>query len=164
MNSQISDFKSADFTQQIGPRADRGRRPRGVALLAVIVTLVILSSMLAAIGWQIMVTRRVIEHRGHELQATWLARSGIEHVAAQLLSRTNPDGPADIELKLIERSVLNVRITEEGTSGPSARVYRVSSEARFPNYSRAPAVRTETRRYRRVVDGGAVRLEALSLE
>ena len=135
-----------------------GRDRRGVALLAAMIALVILTSMLAAIAWQITANRRVNLHRENELEATWLARSGIEHAAARLLA--DPAGFSDEEIELMPRATVQISVIREAGATD---VFRVTSEALYLASSREPIVRTETRWFRRIADGETVRLEYVEI-
>ena len=148
MNSQISNLKS----QIQNPIAQSG----GVALMAVVLTLTILAVMISAIAWQMLANRRMLEHREYELQAAWLARAGVEHAAARVL--TNPDGYSGETIEPVELSTVRIEVTPDPDS-PGA--YRITSEARFPTDAKDFVTRTMTRRFKRLTDGGTIRLESL---
>src|SRR5262249_53708935 len=116
----------------------------GVALLGALVTLAVLSLLSAAIGWQILASRRILEHRHWELQASWLARAGVERAAAQLL--TDPGGYDGEVEEIIPLS--NVRI-EMRPMPDLPGIYEVTSESHYPTDSVDLVVRTATRRFRR---------------
>ena len=137
----------------IGP----GRRRRGMALVAALVTLAIVSTLMASIAWHITANRRMAEHRRHRIQAGWLARGGLELAAAGLLG--DPERYKGESAKPIEQS--QVRITVEPEAG-SKDVYKVVSEARYPTNMRNVVVHSVTRRMHRVVDGEQVRIEVLA--
>jgi type II secretory pathway component PulK len=131
-------------------------QPRGVALMAVVVTLVILALMMSAVAWQMVASGRVLLHRHYELQAGWLARSGIEHAAARLLEQ--PSEYRGETLHPIELSTVNIDVTYLADS----HTYRVRSEARYPIDLAAFVMRTQTRIFKRVVDGKTVRLDCIA--
>ena len=137
----------------------RRRRRSGVALIGALVTLGIVSALLASIGGLIAANRRQIEHRQQEIQVGWLARGGIELAAAGLLDA--PDSYKGQSWKPIPRS--EVRIAVEREKG-SKDAFRVVSEARYPTTMRTAAARWITRRLRRVVDGDRVRIEVSAAE
>jgi type II secretory pathway pseudopilin PulG len=125
---------------------------KGMALMAVVVTLAVLSVMLSATTWQIVAHRRTLERRFNELQAAWLARAGIEHAAARLLADPAAAGGS---LELIGDSELRVTIQRQPGKNES---YLITSESRFPADAPHPVVRTETRRFRRSLESGRMTL------
>jgi type II secretory pathway component PulK len=125
--------------------------------MSVLVALAILSAMITATLWQILVTRRTLEHREFELQAVWLTRSGVERAAAQLLARA--DAYTDETIELVPRSSVQIELKPE-QGNPDT--FRVTAAARYPADIEDSVVRSMTQRFRREVDGGSVRLLALS--
>src|SRR5262245_58002910 len=101
------------------------RQRRGVALMAAIVTMVILSLMMSAIAWQIIACGRVLQHREYELEAESLARAGIEFAAARVLE--NPESYQEV-LEPIERASVTIEVRHE-PSQPDT--YRISCMARY---------------------------------
>jgi Tfp pilus assembly protein PilX len=156
MKSQISNlrFQISNLKSQI--RNSSGQ-PRGLAIMVALVTLVILSLMMSAIAWQLLANRRMLDHREYQLQADLLARAGIEHAAARLLS--GPDGYAGETLQLIPLSSVTVELNSEPDS-PG--VYRVTSNARYPTDAADYVTRSVTRRFKRQVDGNKVQLVPIS--
>lgn len=132
-------------------------QPRGLAIMAAVVTLVILSLLMSAIAWQLLATRRMLDHREYQLQADLLARAGIEHAAARLLA--SPNGYEGETLQLIPLSSVTVELNSESDS-PG--VYRVTSEARYPTDAADYVVRSVTRKFKRQVDGNKVQLFSIS--
>lgn len=57
-------------------------RRRGSALLATMVALVALGAASTTLVWQSTAQRRFLAQRERQLQAEWLARSGVEYVRA----------------------------------------------------------------------------------
>ena len=129
---------------------------RGIALMGTLVALLILSLMMTAVVWQIMATRRTLEHREYELQAVWLARAGAELAAAHLLA--NPSGYSGEVVELIPGSSVSVEVRSEDSSSDT---FRITSEARYPAQAVGGVVRSVTRHYRRQVDGERVRLQVM---
>jgi len=149
MKSQISNFES-----QIRKPAGR---PRGLSIMAAVVTLVILSLLMSAIAWQLLANRRMLDHREYQLQADLLARAGIEHAAARLLA--NPDGYTGETLQLIPLSSVTVELNaESGSPG----VFRVTSSARYPIDAADYVNRSVTRKFTRRVDGSNVELQSVA--
>jgi type II secretory pathway pseudopilin PulG len=132
------------------------QRRHGVALMAVVVTLVILAMMMAAVAWQIVATGRTLQHRHAELQADALARAGIEIAAARLLQQPLPDHEESLEL--IERSKVTWRVSAR-ENAPDA--YEVTCEARYPNDSVSVVVRQQSRVFQRSARDGVTRLESI---
>jgi hypothetical protein len=132
-------------------------RRRGVALMAAVVTLVIISLMMSAIAWQMVASGRMLQHREYELQAASLAQAGVEWAAAKLLER--PDSYRGETLQLIELSSVTIEVSD-APNLPHA--YRVTCEARYPTDLVAVVSRKQTRLFQRVVDAEEVRLECLA--
>ena len=132
-----------------------GRR-LGIALMATVVTMVILSLIMSAIAWQILASGRLLQHREYQLQAELLARAGIEVAAARLLEQGGSYRGETLELA--ELSQVAIQVNGEPNQ---ADVYRVSCEARYPTDVVAAVARSQTRWFKRVVDGEEVRLECI---
>ena len=98
----------------------------------------------------------MLDHRGYQLQADYLARSGVERAAARLLA--NPDGYAGESLQLIPLSSVQIEVQQESNS-PG--VYRVTSEARYPTDAADYVTSAVTRKFRRQVAGDRVQLQSL---
>jgi hypothetical protein len=131
-------------------------RPRGLAIMAAVVTLAILSLFMSAIAWQLIANRRMLDHREYQLQADLLARAGIEHAAARLLS--SPDGYTGETIQLVLLSSVTVEVySEPGSPG----VYRVHSEARYPTDAVDFVRRSRSQTFKRLVEGDKVELQVL---
>jgi type II secretory pathway pseudopilin PulG len=133
------------------------QRRAGMALMVLVVALAVLSVMLSATTWQIVAHRRTLERRFNQQQALWLARAGIEHAAGRLLA--DPAGEASAALELVPNSAVRVTVRREPGKGDA---FQVTSESRFPSDAPHPVVRTETRRFRRVLEDGKVRLTVMA--
>jgi hypothetical protein len=131
-----------------------GRR-RGVALLAVVLALALVSVMLGAATWQLLAHRHTLQRRQNQAQAVWLARAGVERAAAHLLAE--PAAYTGETVKLIPDSQLRIAVKRAPGQGE---VYEVVSEARFPTDAPNPVVRSLTRHFRRIVEGKRTRLRA----
>jgi hypothetical protein len=129
------------------------KRRRGAALLLTLVTLAVLSTLLAAIAWQIVANRRHLERRHYRYQSHWLARAGVELAAARLLADPAYRGESATP---IPQSKVKIEVRRDATS---ADLFHITSEARYPDESREPVVRSVSRDFRRVQDGDKVRLE-----
>lgn len=165
---------------------------RGVAAVWMLVVLAVLSAALAATAWQHVASRQLLDRRHHQLQAAWLARAGVELAAARLLADPDAYAGEAIAVIPASQVRITVRDESKflppalaaglvglGTA-PTARfpvqvalavqeertgrepVYLVTSEARYPTDEPSPVVRTLAGRFRRVRDGGGVRLERLA--
>jgi type II secretory pathway pseudopilin PulG len=137
-------------------RSAAATRRRGLALIAAIVALAVLSITTTIIVRDLVVQRRLLERRHAQLQSAALARAGIEHAAARLLTSTETyDGDA---LELLPQASLLISAEREPGS---AQIFRLSSVSRFPTDVPAPVMHTLFQRVRRVADGKDVRLEFL---
>ncbi len=119
------------------------RRPGLVSLWAVLV-LGIIGSLCAVVTMQGLAQRRLVEHRQEQLQAEWLANSGLELAAERL--RADPAGYQGETVAPIPRS--RVQITVEALKDRPD-TYRVSSEARYPTDRKQSVLLTRTRTYQR---------------
>lgn len=100
---------------------------RGIALLFLVMFLTIISVLLGSVSMQILVNRRVVEQRQNQLQATWLARSGLEVATARLRTDKKYTGET---LELLPDSQVRVQVDatkDKGTSITSEGKYRVST-------------------------------------
>lgn len=110
----------------------------GVALIAALVTLTIVSTLLVAIALQSTNARRQLDRRHDQLQAAWLAQSGIELAIARLASDPNYKGET---LELVPHSQVRITVTTEDNKKPRVRIV---SEARYPTNDRKPVQLTAT--------------------
>jgi hypothetical protein len=132
----------------------RDRRRTGLALMFVVVLLMVFSVLMVSTTAQMAASRRVLSHREHQRQSLWLARSGLELAVAHLLKDPKYRGETTEPIPLGL-----VRITVEPDKSSDGDLL-ITSEASFPKDLREVVVRSVSRRYRRVVDGSTVRMEA----
>ncbi len=125
----------------------------GAALMGVVVALSVLSVLMVAITWQNVANRKLVQRRQHQLQSAWLARSGVETALARLLKDPSYKGE---DTKPMESSSVKITVVPEKGK---ADVFHITSEARFPDNSFEGVVRSVTVPFRRIVDGGKVRME-----
>lgn len=132
------------------------RRPprRGAALILVLVTLGVIGAILATTAAQVRSGRLSIECRRHQLQAAWLARSGIELACAKLLPA--PAGYAGETVEILSGGRVHVHVH---TDPKDAERYRIESEARYPADSPNVVLRRCACTVRRVTGAGGARLE-----
>src|SRR5438132_12931186 len=100
---------------------------RAVATIWALVVLSILTLLIATISWQVFASRRWLERREHQIQAAWLARSGLELAANRLL--LNPAGSAKEPVPLIAEWEVRIELQRDEDS---PNIYVVTSEARYP--------------------------------
>ena len=129
---------------------------RGSALLMAVVALTVVAAVTAAVTWQCLAARHLLDRRQNELQAGSLARAGVELAAARLL--TDPAGYQGETVEPVPGS--EVRIEVRAESGKTD-VFRVTGTAHFPRDGRGTAGRSVTRTFRRTSRGDQVRLEAV---
>lgn len=136
---------------------EKALRP-GVALLMTLVILSVVSLVLGVITLQILAQRRQLEQRQHQLQASWLARSGLEIARTRLLASGTPFKQE--MLTLLPESEVRISL-EPKKASPDA--FILTSAARYlVDLPAGGVVRTLTQKVRRVVDGSTIRLEVLS--
>src|SRR6266496_2220235 len=100
---------------------------RGAALMVAVVALAVVSVVSASVVWNCLAGRRLLDQRQHQLQAEWLARSGLELAAARLLA--DPAGYKGESVELIPGALVRIEVRTE-QAAPN--VFRVTSEGRFP--------------------------------
>lgn len=128
---------------------------RGLAAIWALVILAVITVLMTLITWQGLAGLRQAERREHQLQADWLARSGLEAAAARLLAADDFKGET---LEPLARS----RVTITVDAKPDAPgLFRITSEARYPVEGRLSVVRTAARVFRRIVDKDRVRVEVV---
>jgi hypothetical protein len=132
------------------------QRRAGMALMMLVVTLAVLSVMLSATTWQIVAHHHTLERRFNQQQALWLARAGIERAAGRLL--TDPAGDAGGSLELVPHSEVRITVLREPGKKDT---FRLTSESRFPTDASHPVVRTETRRFQRIIENGQSKLRTI---
>jgi hypothetical protein len=123
--------------------------------MGVVVAIAVVSVLLAAITWQDVANRRLVQHRHHQLQSAWLARAGVETAIAKLLSDPAYKGET---IKPIESAKVKITVVPEKGK---ANILHITSEARFPDHESEVVVRSVTQRLQRTVQGGKVRLETV---
>jgi hypothetical protein len=128
---------------------------RGTALLIAVVAIALVSAVAAAVVWQCLAGRRVLEHRHNQLQAEWLAGAGVELAADRLL--TDPAGYRGESVEPIPGAEVRIEVRP----GPGTDVFRVTCSARFPKGDREAVGRSAARTFRRTSRGGRVRLEVV---
>ena len=127
---------------------------KGMALIAALVAMAILSVILTVVTMQVVAQRQMIIQRHRQLQADWLVRAGIESVAARLLE--SPAGFRDDKQELAPDA--KVRILVEKAA---AELYTVTIEAEVGVTDGPLVARTGMRHFRRTESGGVVRLQAV---
>src|SRR3954447_4689432 len=128
-----------------------GRAPvsrRGAALVIALVALAFVTVVMASLTWQCLASRQLVERRQNQLQAEWLARSGLELAAARLLA--DPAGYQGEAVELIPGGQVRIEVRNEA-SAPD--VFRVTSEGRFPGDGLESVLRSVTRSFRRTTRG-----------
>jgi type II secretory pathway component PulK len=127
-----------------------------MALVVALVTLAALSVIISGVAVQLFAQRQSLTQRHNQLQATWLARAGVELAAARLLDKPAPFSEDNQEL--LAKASVRIVVEKEGPE-----VYSVRAEAKVGPPDRL-VVRTAQARFRRMTSGGIVRLENLSAE
>lgn len=129
------------------------RSRSGIVSVWVLVVLSVLTGLSATAAWQYLAGRRVLRDRENALQASWLARSGVEIAAAHLLADPKYRGET---LDLLPDSRVEVQIEPVADA---ADTYRIHATAKMPA-SRRPHVRSASRTFHRTEADGKARLEA----
>jgi hypothetical protein len=113
--------------------------------------LAILATIMATVFAQGLRGRRMSERRSEQLQALWLARSGVEIGAARLVEEPLYAGET---WRPVPGSSVTVKVQRRGDQ------YIVASEAKYPVESSAPVVRRLERHYRLMGTTGRRYLQA----
>lgn len=105
---------------------------RGLVLMLAVILMSMLSFLMVTIATQMLLNRRAVERRIQQVQAHWLARSGIEVARACLAERPNYSGDM---LQPIPDSHILIRVR------PSGNRRKVEVEAAYPNAGASVIVR-----------------------
>jgi type II secretory pathway component PulJ len=127
----------------------------GAAVLVALIVMALLAVLMSVVAVQVASQRRLIQQRHHQLQATWLARAGVELAVARLLE--NAADFHEDKLDLVADSKLNIVVKK---SEPD--FYLVTVEAGVGAQNESSVVRTESVLFRRTEVGGLIRLQAVS--
>lgn len=128
----------------------------GISCAWALVVLSVLTVMLAVASQGMLFNRQSLHRRHDQLQASWLARSGVELAAARLLE----DSKAFTEetTELLPGSRLRIEVQEDQKK-PGTWV--VNAKASLPPEGRSQSVCTITRRFERIVDKDKVNLKCV---
>jgi hypothetical protein len=121
-----------------------------------VVALALIAVVTTFVTWHCLAVHRVLDRRHNQLQAAWLARSGVELAAARLLD--DPAGYNGESVEPIPGAELRIEVRAEPGS---ADVFRVSSLARVPRDGKDAVPQSVTCTFRRTSRGGEVRLEVV---
>lgn len=139
--------------RSVRPSASR----RGAALLIAVVALGVVAVVSVAIVRNCLACRRLLDRRQHEVQAEWLARSGVELAAARLLA--DPASYKGEAVELIAGAQVRIEVRSDQAT---PNVFRVTSAARFPRDGPDVVQRSVTRSLRRTPRGDQVRIEVIA--
>jgi hypothetical protein len=129
---------------------------RAIASAWALVVLSVLAVFSVAISGQFLSGRHWLERRQEQVQALWLARSGIEFVEAGLLS--DPDKVTGEMPDLLPGWGVHIEVRKEKELSGT---YTITSEARFPPEN-SRIRRSLTRQVRRISEKGNVRMEVVA--
>jgi hypothetical protein len=132
-------------------------RRRGSALLIAVAALAIISALAAAIAWECVAARRVLDRRQTQLQAESLARAGVELAADRLLR--DPAGYRGETVALVSGAEVRIEVRTDAKSGS---VFRVTSEARYSADGGPRLVRSASRAFRRTSRNNEAHLEVVT--
>ena len=117
-------------------RAAPLRRRRGAGLVIALVTLLIITSTMAAIIHSLLVELRQTRQAASELQAHWLADSAVSRAAAQLRADSRYDGETWRPGMFAEADKEGIGIAEIRVerSDDARKSLKVTVEARYPDH------------------------------
>jgi len=130
------------------------QRRRGVALLLALLAILIIGALIGTTSWQIMANRRLTRMRQNELQATWLARAGVELACAHLLSE--PTGYTGESVQPLPQARVDIRVKTQKNSPDR---FEITSEARYPVEHSDEMRRSLSCRIKRSTSAGQTRIE-----
>jgi hypothetical protein len=120
-----------------------------------LIVMAVLTILLSGVTVQLLNNRRILDHRHDELQAVWLARSGLEIAGQRLL--TNPAGYDEEKVKLLPQSEVRIKVKK----GDRPDLFVVTSEASYPLDRHDKIVLTLTRHFQRTMEKGQARLSVV---
>jgi type II secretory pathway component PulK len=138
--------------------APKAQRRRGITLVIALALMGTLSVIFAILAVQIVSQHRLLALRQRQMQATWLARSGVELAVARLLEKAGDF--VDEKQDLLPDSKVRIEVKESETKG----TYVVTVEVHLGADDEKPVVSSTTRRFRRVQADGTVRVENLGAD
>lgn len=127
------------------------KRHLGVALVIMLVALGLVAAMSAAVAWQALAQRHFLLQRERQLQAYWLAESGIDRAGTRLLADPAYRGES---IPLIRESSVRIEVKRLEEN-----VFRILTEAKYPSDPPGTVIRSTERVLRLVKKGDEVRLE-----
>ena len=138
--------------RRLAMRLSFSRRP-GVAIVTAIVVISVVTIILAVIAVQVFSQRMAARQRHNQLQAQWLARTGVEWAAARLLEKPDPFSEDQSGLVSDSRLHIVVEKTDDGN-------FLVTAEAEVGLEERPIVVRMANARFHRTEVDGVVRVQA----
>jgi hypothetical protein len=137
--------------------APAAKSRRGAAIVMALVAMAVLTVILAVVTIQVYAQHVAARQRQHQLQATWLARAGVELAAGRLLTKGAAFREEHLELVADAKVIIVVEKTDDGS-------FTVTADAEVGIETMPGVVRTATARFRRVESEGIVRLQAIEPE
>jgi hypothetical protein len=116
---------------------ERSTAREGMALVLAVVILAMVTAMMGIIAWQTNAARRLLNSRQQQLQAIWLARSGIEYGYAHLAAEPEHYKEESIELIPLGQVLISVERDPK-----SRNHFRITCQARYPSNEPRPQTRT----------------------
>jgi len=138
---------------------DRSRRlltarRRGIAMMMALVALAMLGALLGAVAWEMNADRRILADHQHRIQATWLARAGLETAFSQLL--TGNKSYTGESLEIIPASQVRIQVQAEPNSKEA---FLITSTAKYP-IGRPPGPEITIQRHVKLIGrGGKAQIE-----
>jgi type II secretory pathway component PulK len=129
---------------------------QGAAIIWAIAAMSVTTILTTAITSQILAGRRLAERRQDQLQALWLARSGLEMAIDKLIA--NPHSYTGEVLTPIPDSQLRIEVK---SFKDSKETYQITCIGRCVLEDARSVTRSLTRQVKRVTANGQVRIEVL---
>lgn len=136
---------------------NRQLQRRAVATFWAMFVLVGATALITVITFQVLAGRRTVDQRERQLQAHWLAQSGVELASTKLLA--NPTDYKGEKVEILPGSKVTIAVVPDRYQ---PNIYDVTCEASYPAEGPEIVTRSITRRFRRIVENDGVRLEVIA--
>jgi hypothetical protein len=132
-------------------------RRRGITLILALVLMATLTVIFAVLTMEVVSQHRMLAARQRQLQANWLARSGVELAVARLMEK--PDAYSEVNKDLLPDAFVRIEVKEAEKD-----TYVVTVDVRLGEEDERPVAATISRRFRRTESDGVIRMLHLATD
>ena len=132
-------------------------RRRGITLILALVLMATLTVIFAVLTIEVVSQHRMLAGRQRQLQASWLARSGVELAVARLLEK--PGAFVEDNKDLLPDALVRVEVKEAEKDK-----FLINVDVRLGEEDERPVAATTSRRFRRTEGDGTIRLLNLATD